>query len=122
MLRLDEAAAVPAAGGKAQVLARARAAGLPVPDGVVVLPGEEVDERALLAALARTGAQRFAVRSSADVEDRAGASAAGVFESVVGVAAADLAAAIERVRASASREAARAYLGSRGLPPARLAG
>lgn len=121
MLRLDEAAAEPAAGAKAQALARARAAGLPVPDGIVLLPDEEVDERALLAALQQTGAARFAVRSSADVEDRPGASAAGVFESVVGVAADDVPAAIERVRASAGREAARAYLGSRGIGRARLA-
>ena len=124
MIRLDEAAGMPAAGGKAELLARARRAGLAVPDGIVLLPDEEIDEPAIATALAkidpRDGA-RFAVRSSADVEDREGGSAAGVFESVVGVALPEIASAIERVRASVGRESARAYLGSRGLGRARMA-
>jgi rifampicin phosphotransferase len=117
MIRLDDAIALPAAGAKAQTLARARAAGLPVPDGIVLLPDEEIDEKAIAAELLRLAppGARFAVRSSADVEDRPGLSAAGVFDSVLDVAAAGVPAAIERVRASAHREAARAYLGSRGL-------
>lgn len=117
MLPLDRAVAHPAVGGKARTLARLRAAGLPVLDGVVVLPGEAVDAAALGAALARLGSGPFAVRSSSEVEDAAGASAAGVFETVLGVAGVEgVRAAIARVRASAAGEPARAYLRARGLP------
>jgi pyruvate,water dikinase len=121
---LDAAAAEPQAGAKAQTLARARAAGVAVPDGIVLLPGEEIDEKAIVAALSKIAPDektRFAVRSSADVEDRADASAAGVFESVLEVSLASIVGAIERVRQSGQREAARAYLGSRGISRARVA-
>ena len=74
------------AGAKARTLSRALAAGLPVLGGFVVLPAEEVDPAALGRALAALGGDRFVVRSSATVEDLPGASAAGVFESIVGVA------------------------------------
>ncbi|MSP59839.1 MAG: hypothetical protein EXR72_05770 [Myxococcales bacterium] len=121
MIRLDEAAGLRAAGGKAETLARARAAGLRVPDGIIVLPDEEIDPPGIAAALARLGGERFAVRSSADVEDRPGASAAGVFDSVVGVTKEEVPAAIEKVRVSVHRQAARAYLGSRGIGRARMA-
>ena len=67
------------------------------------------------AALARLGGERFAVRSSSTVEDAAGGSAAGVFESIVGVTAAEVAGAIETVRASADTPAVAAYLEARGL-------
>ncbi len=120
MKRLGEVAALPEAGNKARTLAQMWAAGLPVPDGIVVLPGEEIDAQALGEALRHLG-DRFVVRSSADVEDAAGTTAPGVFESVVGVAPDEVPAAIERVRASALAEPARAYLGSRGLPAARMA-
>ena len=115
MRRLDEAAGWPAAGRKAETLARARAAGISVPDGFVVAADEEIDEQAIARELGRLGGERFAVRSSADVEDLPGASAAGIFASEVGVPAADVAAAIVRVRASALGGAVRAYLGARGL-------
>ena len=128
MLWLDEAEGHPDAGGKARMLARARRAGLPVLDGFVVLPGEEVDEKAIAARLDRLGrmgageetplVMRFAVRSSADLEDAPGLSAAGVFTSILDVGGSSIAAvaeAIERVRASARGEPARAYLGTRGV-------
>lgn len=122
MIRLDEAIGCAAAGSKAETLARARAAGLPVLDGFVVLPDEEVDEAELARELARLDGAgdgrgivgRFAVRSSASVEDRPGLSAAGVFETVLDVTRGEVAAAIERVRASAWSGAARAYLAARG--------
>jgi phosphohistidine swiveling domain-containing protein len=118
---LDEAEPVTAAGHKARTLARARAAGLPVPDGVVVLPGVVCDVEALQEIVARWGVERYVVRSSANVEDRRDASAAGVFESVIGVRAEELPAAIERVRGAATRETARIYLEARGLGPAEVA-
>ncbi|HEY2748119.1 MAG TPA: PEP/pyruvate-binding domain-containing protein, partial [Polyangia bacterium] len=107
-------------GGKAETLARMRAAGLPVADGVVVPADERVDAADLHAALTRLGGDgeggaRFAVRSSSTVEDAAGGSAAGVFESIVDVAAADVGAAIATVRASADAPAVAAYLAARGI-------
>jgi phosphohistidine swiveling domain-containing protein len=115
MLPLEACAGRSDVGGKAETLARARAAGLPVADGVVVLPGEPVDATALAAALTRLGAARFAVRSSSSVEDTARGSAAGVFHSVVGVRAEEVARAIEEVRGSVDAPAVAAYLLARGL-------
>lgn len=54
---------------------------------------------------------RFAVRSSAAVEDLAGRSAAGLFESCTGIAQAEVAAAIAKVRASGDSPAVRGYCG-----------
>jgi rifampicin phosphotransferase len=116
MLPLDACAGRTDAGHKAATLAKLRAAGLPAPDGVVVLPEQVVDPQALDAALTALGGGPFAVRSSGALEDAPGASAAGVFESVIG--ARDLSAvlaAIFRVRASAAGEPARAYLQARGI-------
>ena len=78
MRALDACVGLLDAGGKAETLARARAAGLRVADGAVVLPDEPVDAAELAAQLARLGGARFVVRSSASLEDRAGATAAGV--------------------------------------------
>jgi phosphohistidine swiveling domain-containing protein len=124
LLPLDACAGRADVGGKAERLARARAAGLPVPDGVVLLPGAPVDDAALAEALARLAAPdaRFAVRSSSSMEDAAGATGAGVFESVIGARGLDeVKAAIARVRASVEGEAARAYLAARGAPPVMMA-
>jgi len=122
MRRLDECAERVEAGRKASVLARLRAAGLPVLDGVVLEPDEPLDDVALSAALERLGGTAFAVRSSSSVEDAPGRSGAGVFESVIGARGLDgVKAAIERVRASAAAEPARAYLAARGLGGARMA-
>lgn len=121
MLPLDACAGRSDAGGKAETLARMRAAGLRVADGLVVLPGEAVDAAALAAALARLGGERFAVRSSSTVEDAASGSAAGLFLSQVGVSAADVPAAIAAVRASAAAAPVAAYLQARGLTGARVA-
>jgi len=48
MLPLDACVGRSDVGGKAETLARMRAAGLTVVDGVVVLPGEVVDGAALV--------------------------------------------------------------------------
>src|SRR5262245_25039489 len=100
MLRLDECIDRPDAGNKAQRLAQARARGLPVLDGWVVLPGEPVGDVSSLG-------ERLIVRSSSSVEDGE-SSAAGVFLSLANVAPNGVAAAVEAVRASADGEAARA--------------
>src|SRR5438128_241666 len=97
MLRLEEC--IGRGGAKAERLARARAAGLPVLDGVVLLPDEPFVDLPL-------AGESFIVRSSSDVEDRA----AGLFLSVANVPRASLAEAISRVRASAESQSARALI------------
>src|SRR5207237_1353736 len=109
VLPLDACAGRSDVGGKAGTLARMRAAKMVVPDGTVLLHGEGVGETALAAELARLGGDRFAVRSSASLEDAAGGSAAGLFTSVIGVPAAEVARAVAEVRASLSSPALTAY-------------
>ena len=119
---LDLAEVDGVAGGKARGLARLAALDLPVPPAVVV-PAEahvrwrerrhvgDDDERALGAALERLGAP-LAVRSSASDEDAAGRSAAGQYESVLGVRnLRELVGAVERCYRSAESERVLAYRG-----------
>ncbi len=99
-------------GGKARNLGLLIGAGLPVPDGFVVLPAATPDEVAVaLEAAAFDGLDgvTLAVRSSSPLEDAVTGAGPGVFESVVDVATADVWSAIERVRASAQSDAARRY-------------
>ena len=109
-------------GGKGAALARLVEAGFRVPPFVVV-PGDVPDAAldAALAALPMEG-ERFAVRSSGASEDGAAASFAGMFETFLGVAPADVAARVRDVRASAESETVQAYAASRGVaapgPPA----
>ncbi len=107
MIALRDCVALAEAGPKAQRLARASQLGLPVPDGVVVLPSEPLPSLTdLQDALLRLwqspweSSTHFVVRSSALAEDLAGHSAAGLFLSVVGVSLDAVAAAIEQVRQS----------------------
>jgi phosphoenolpyruvate synthase/pyruvate phosphate dikinase len=98
-------------GGKAAGLAKLVALGLPVPPAVVV----PVDARGVLDQpdeVARRLGEPLAVRSSALGEDAGDRSAAGQYESLMGVGAADLREAVERVYASASSDRVRAYRGS----------
>lgn len=94
-------------GGKAGWLARLCRAGLPVPDGVVIVPAAAAEAGEIAAAAVRL--EPLAVRSSASIEDRAGGSAAGIFASRIGVAASEAGAAIAAVRASAATPLAAAY-------------
>lgn len=145
MLRLADCAERDDVGPKARRLACARRAGLPVPDGWVVLPGETPTADELESALAglvatptatpppiagpalapgpqvEAGEPRFAVRSSAAVEDGALRSAAGLFASLVGVQKAEVREAIAAVQASADSDAVRSYLGADATAPVRMA-
>lgn len=114
MLALGDCTALAEAGPKAMRLAQARALGLPVPDGLVLLPDDPVPSyEALAAALSRLGSAvpRYVVRSSAQAEDRAGQSAAGLFHSVLNVSASDIASAIAAVRRSGHSPLVQAALG-----------
>jgi pyruvate,water dikinase len=103
-------------GGKAAGLAPLARAGLPVPPAVVI-PAEARDED--IPALAAAVASRFAgatlaVRSSGVAEDLQHASFAGQYETVLNTpAAADaVAAAVNRVRASATGAGVASYAGT----------
>ena len=114
------------AGGKARSLAAMFQAGLPVPDGVVLLPssfaGDELTAEAahwLAGELTRLGRdRRFAVRSSALSEDSADASFAGAYESVLEVHPDQVSSAIATVRASGRAVRVSAYAEARGADDA----
>ena len=105
-------------GGKARSLLRLQAAGFRVPPFFIVSPAEVLDASELgsrCAAITKGSAEpRFAVRSSAEVEDGSAASYAGMFETCLFVRAADVAARIEDVRASGGSERAKTYGSLRG--------
>jgi pyruvate,water dikinase len=95
-------------GGKAVGLSRLVELGLPVPPAVVVPVGDELDDPA---EVVRLLGERLAVRSSAVGEDAADRSAAGQYETLLGVGAGELIGAVQHVRATTER--AEAY-GARG--------
>lgn len=124
LLTLDQVVELPVAkvGGKAKGLARLAALGLPVPPARVL----DADAHAEFARTGRLGdavvqalaevadelGAPLAVRSSAADEDVAGKSAAGQYESVMGVSGVDaLRAAVEHCYRAADSERARAYRG-----------
>ena len=94
-------------GGKAAGLARLAELGLPVPPAVVIPVGTDVDDPESL--VGELG-EPLAVRSSAVGEDSLGRSAAGQYETILGVTRSEVVDAIARVRSSTAR--ARAYGGS----------
>lgn len=94
-------------GGKAAGLVRLEELGLPVPPAVFLRVGEELDD--VDGIVANLG-EPLAVRSSAVGEDAAGRSAAGQYETLLGVTRDGLLDAIAHVRASTAR--AQAYGGS----------
>ena len=117
-LRLTDATDVTACGGKAANLARLMAAGVPVPDGLVLtsdaLQHSEIDIAPLVAIMA---AGPVIVRSSAIGEDSDEASFAGQLESVANVTTElDLRNAIARVCASQHAERVVAYQRLRNKP------
>jgi hypothetical protein len=144
VLSLDEvgSADAPRVGRKAATLGELRRAGFPVADGVVLttgaltrtlaaagleadafpervaaapLPGEVAT--AIEAVAGRLGGGPLAVRSSGVGEDLPGASYAGQYETVLGVAAGELGAAVRRCWASAFAPHVAAYRRSRGVRP-----
>lgn len=114
VIDLDQARDPQRYGAKAATLAAARAAGHPVPPGVVVptdVAAGDVQD-ASVAAHTWLAAERYAVRSSAVGEDGEQRSYAGLYETELDVAPGQLAGAIDRVRASGSAQQVMAYDGA----------
>ncbi|MCC8930587.1 PEP/pyruvate-binding domain-containing protein [Rhodococcus sp. I2R] len=91
LTRLSEATRTDS-GGKAAMLGALLREGLPVPDGFVVPTGTEIGRSrrdSVARELGRLGDPVVAVRSSATNEDTEDASAAGQYESIIGVQGAD---------------------------------
>jgi rifampicin phosphotransferase len=110
-VRNDDA---PEVGGKAASLGELLAAGVRVPDGVVLTAGaaeltSDAREALLRAGIADLGPGPFAVRSSGIAEDGADHSYAGIFESVLDVSSEELPAATDRCLASARTARAAGY-------------
>jgi pyruvate,water dikinase len=114
--RLDPPAARALVGTKAASLARLLEAGFPVPPGVVVTAAAEADRdragarlRTHAAELGGMRGRRFAVRSSASAEDLAGASFAGLYETVLDADLDELPDAVRAVFDSAASARVAAY-------------
>jgi phosphohistidine swiveling domain-containing protein len=114
--------------GKAESLARLARAGFRVPPFFVVAPGDESAPAALAARSAALApndpAARFAVRSSAPAEDGTAASFAGMFETFLFVAPADVADRVTRIRCGADSARVGAYAKAKAVdaaaPPAAI--
>ena len=103
-------------GGKGAALAKLGEAGFEVPAWFAVPPEATWHDGELDDALAQVGDGPFAVRSSATMEDGAGHSFAGQFETFLEVPAAEVAQRIRDVRDSAQRDAVLTYCREKGLP------
>ncbi len=103
-------------GGKGAALARLGDQGFEIPPWFAVPPEEIVTPGALQHAISSLGAGPFAVRSSGAMEDGAGHSFAGQFESHLDVHEHDVPEKIAQVRASANSPAILTYCRERGLP------
>lgn len=107
-------------GQKAATLAELKQLGYPVPMGWILIPGD--DPAPLLEKLTPSPRSPLVVRSSAVGEDSEQASAAGQYESIVGVTNPEaLQVAIRRCLASYDSPSAIAYRRDRGLPDASMA-
>jgi rhodanese-related sulfurtransferase/membrane protein insertase Oxa1/YidC/SpoIIIJ/phosphohistidine swiveling domain-containing protein/molybdenum-dependent DNA-binding transcriptional regulator ModE len=120
---LDDVQSLAGYGNKAYRLAQMRAAGMPVPDGVLLTQrflGDFAmyapdERRATLDRLwRRLYSHRLAVRSSASGEDSANNSFAGVFESVLDVDRDGLEAAIRKVQESFEAARVKSYAATGG--------
>ncbi|QJE94581.1 PEP/pyruvate-binding domain-containing protein [Luteolibacter luteus] len=103
-------------GGKGAALAKLGEAGFDVPAWFAVPPEATWETGDLTNALAQVGEGPFAVRSSATMEDGAGHSFAGQFETFLEVPASEVEQRIRDVRDSSKREAVLTYCRERGLP------
>lgn len=134
---LDDCLDTALVGGKAANLGRLLRAGFPVPEGFVVTTqafrwartrglepsclSEEVAE-AIFQAYRAMGCGPVAVRSSATAEDMAGASMAGLYETVLDVECeGPVLDAVQRCWASLSAPRCRAYWAEHGIDPTRVA-
>jgi phosphohistidine swiveling domain-containing protein len=108
--------------GKAESLARLARAGFRVPPFFVVAPGDDAAPAGLAARSAALApndpAARFAVRSSAPAEDGTAASFAGMFETFLFVAPADVADRVMRIRRGADSARLRAYARAKAIDAA----
>lgn len=127
VIPLDKASAR-TCGGKAATLGRLRRAGYAVPDGFVIpyAQGSRLDQPAALhqsitEALSDLGNPTVAVRSSAADEDTEVTSAAGRYESILGVRGPDRILAAARACVASSRTSAMAVL-VQELVPATVSG
>ena len=112
-LPLAEATDPATCGHKAATLAELKAAGYPVPDGLVVPAGVACESKTLGGLLESLGSGPWAVRSSGVAEDLEDASFAGQYETILGVTTLDeVVAAAARVRASGSADHVAAYRSS----------
>ena len=102
---------LPEIGGKAVGLAALQRLGMPVPPAVV-LPASAGGVLADAEEVAARIGEPMAVRSSGVHEDREGRSAAGQYDSLMGVTADQLAAAVDAVYRSGSSMRAQAYQGA----------
>ena len=103
-------------GGKGAALARLGEMGFEIPPWFAVPPDAVWSEDELGKAIALLGSGPFAVRSSGAVEDGAGHSFAGQFESHLEVTVQDVAGKISEVRASANSASIQIYCREHGLP------
>lgn len=113
LVPLTEATDPDLVGTKAATLAALKAAGLPVPDGVVIPAGsDDVSTSALTEAIGRWGDVPVAVRSSGIAEDLPDASYAGMYTTVLNVRGESaLHAAVAKCRSSASAPGVLSYSG-----------
>ncbi|WP_086828568.1 PEP/pyruvate-binding domain-containing protein [Allokutzneria sp. NRRL B-24872] len=103
-------------GGKAATLAVLLAAGLPVPDGMVLPPGTEPTAELAERLLVALGDRPLAVRSSGVEEDGADSSHAGQYRTVLGVTGAqELITAIKECQESARTAQVSSYRAAQGL-------
>ena len=103
-------------GGKGAALARLGGLGFEIPQWFAVPPDALWSEDELEEAIVQLGSGPFAVRSSGTMEDGAGHSFAGQFESHLEVTAQDVAGKISEVRASANSASIQTYCREHGLP------
>ncbi len=123
IVELDDVANLTDCGNKSYRLGQMRAAGLPVPDGLVLTPAflkrfstasAEVRSRELDWIWQSLGKAKLAVRSSAAGEDGASNSFAGVFDSILNIERDGLEGAIRHVESSFATERASSYQLSSG--------
>lgn len=120
IISLDQALLAQKVGAKAAALSRFKRLGYPVPEGWVLLPGD--DPEPLIQSLQPSEQEPFVVRSSAIGEDSDFASAAGQYETILEITRReDLLPAIFQCLASYDRASAAQYRRDRGLADSSMA-